>query len=206
MLQFPRKLLMRLIRSADGVKAFWAELKPCDHVVEMYEAEEDFVASLESYVHGGIAAGDNVILIATKAHLRALEHCLSKAGLDVRELRKQDRYIELDAEETLAKFMLNGWPDGKRFQEVVGGLLARAGMNGAKVRAFGEMVAILWAKKLYAATVQLEHLWQRLCGEKELSLLCAYPVSGPTDSAARSMREICEAHSHVITKFGLSPS
>ena len=197
---------MRLIRGVDGVKAFWAELKPCDHIVEMYEAEEEFVACLESYVRGGIAAGDSVVLIATKAHLKALEQRLAKAGLDLCEARKQDTYIELDAEETLAKFMVNGWPDEKRFQEVVGGLLARAGSNGGKVRAFGEMVAILWAKKLYAATVQLEHLWQRLCREKGLSLLCAYPVSGPTDSAARSMREICEAHTHVITKFGLSPS
>jgi hypothetical protein len=197
---------MRLIRGADGVKAFWAELKPCDHVVEMYEAEDEFVLSLESYVHGGIAAGENIVLIATPAHLEALEQRLLKAGLNLCEARAQDRYIELDAEETLARFMVNGWPDAKRFQEVIGGVLARASSNGARVRAFGEMVAILWAKKLYAATVQLEHLWQRLCGEKGLSLLCAYPVSGPTDSAARSMREICEAHSHVITRFGLSPS
>jgi hypothetical protein len=197
---------MRLIRSADTVQAFWAELKPCDHLVEMYEAEGDFLASLERYVHGGLAAGDSVVLIATQEHLRALEERLAKGGFDLNAARKQDKYIELDAEETLARFMVNGWPDEERFKHVVGGLLARASVDGTRVRAFGEMVAILWAKKLYAATVRLEHLWHRLCGEEGLSLLCAYPVSGPTDTPARSMREICEAHSHVITKFGLAPS
>jgi hypothetical protein len=197
---------MRLIRSADAGKAFWAELQPCDHMVDLYDAEGDFLASLESYVQGGLAAGDSLVLIATRAHLGALEQRLATGGVDLDAARKLDKYIELDAEETLAKFMVNGWPDEERFKAVVGGLLARAGGNGAKVRAFGEMVAILWAKKLYAATVRLEHLWHRLCGEKGLSLLCAYPVSGPTASMGRSMREICEAHSHVITKFGLAPS
>ena len=196
---------MRLIRSADAVQAFWAELKPCDHVVEMYEAEEDFLASLEQYVRGGLDAGDSVVLIATPAHLGALAQRLAQGGIELAAARENDRFIELDAEETLARFMVDGWPDEQRFRQVIGALLARAGAGGAPVRAFGEMVAILWAKKLYAATVRLEHLWQRLCGEEGISLLCAYPVSGPTDSTARSMREICQAHSHVITKLGLPP-
>jgi hypothetical protein len=196
---------MRLIRTGDDVKAFWAELKPCDHLVEMYEAEGDFLDSLETYVHGGLDAGDSVVLIATEEHLAALEDRLASKGVDLGPARKADRYIELDADETLAKFMVNGWPDEGRFKEVVAGLLARASANGGNVRAFGEMVAILWAKKLYAATVRLEHLWHRFCAEEGFSLLCAYPVSGPTSSTALSMREICQAHSHVITKTGVAP-
>ncbi|TFZ06587.1 hypothetical protein EZ313_08140 [Ramlibacter henchirensis] len=196
---------MRLMRSGDEVKAFWAELKPCDHLVEMYEAEGDFLDSLESYVHDGLVAGDSVVLIATEDHLGALEQRLAVSGVDLNAARKEDRYIELDAEETLAKFMVNGWPDEERFKRVVGDLLGRAGANGANVRAFGEMVAFLWAKKLYAATVRLEHLWHRFCAEEGFSLLCAYPVSGPTSSSAVSMREICQAHSHVITKSGVAP-
>jgi len=197
---------MKLMRSGDSLKAFWAELKPCDHLVEMYEAEEDFMDSLEGYVQRGLEAGDSIVLIATPDHLGKLARRLGNGGADLASAREQDRYIELDAEETLARFMVNGWPDEDRFKSVVGGLLARASANGAKVRAFGEMVAILWAKKLYAATVRLEHLWHRLCAQEGLSLLCAYPVSGPTGSSAQSMREICEAHSHVITRFGLAPT
>ena len=196
---------MNLIRTGDSVRSFWAELKPCDHLVEIYAVEADFLDSLESYVHGGLIAGDSVVLIATKDHLGALERRLAKVGADVEVARKDGRYIELDAEETLARFLVNGWPDEERFKRVIGEVLTRASGNGANVRAFGEMVAILWAKKLYAATVRLEHLWHRFCIEESFSLLCAYPVSGLTGSPGRSMREICEAHSHVITKFGLAP-
>ena len=199
-------MLMKLIRSGDGVKAFWAELKPCDHLVEMYEAEGDFLDSLEGYVHGGLVDGDSILMIATEDHLRALEQRLAVAGVDLAAVRSADRYIELSAEETLAKFMVDGWPDEERFRRVIGDLLARAHASGAKVRAFGEMVAILWAEKLYAATVRLEHLWHRFCAEEGFSLLCAYPVSGPTSSAARSMQEICQAHTHVITKSGVAPT
>lgn len=196
---------MRLMRSGDALKVFWGELKPCDHLVEMYESEEDFMHSLEAYVHGGLVAGDSVVLVATPVHLSGLGQRLDRFGVDLAKLRKADKYIELDAEETLDKFMVDGWPDEVRFKKVVGDVLARAGKGDARVRAFGEMVAILWSKKLYAATVRLEHLWHKFCSEEAFSLLCAYPVSGPTSSRVRSMREICEAHSHVITKFGLSP-
>ena len=197
---------MRLIRNGDAVRAFWAELRPCDHLVEIYEAEEDFLDSLETYVQGGLDAGESIVLIATADHLRALERRLSKGAVDLQEARRAGRYIEVDPEETLARFMVNGWPDEQRFKEVIGGLLARAHANGAKVRAFGEMVAFLWGRKLYAATVRLEHLWHRFCVEEGFSLLCAYPVSGPTSSLGRSMREICTVHSHVITKDGIVPA
>jgi hypothetical protein len=197
---------MRLIRSGDQVRAFWAELQPCDHLVEMYEAKGDFLDSLESYVRGGLLAGDGIVLIATPDHLSALGRRLANVDADLVAARKEDRYIELDADDTLATFMVNGWPDEERFKGVVDNLLARASLNGVKVRAFGEMVAILWAKKLYAATVRLEHLWHRLCAEQRFSLLCAYPVSGPTSSSAISMREICQAHTHVITKSGVGPA
>ncbi|MDB5897557.1 MAG: hypothetical protein JWP22_3795 [Ramlibacter sp.] len=197
---------MKLIKNGNGVQAFWAELRPCDHLVEMYEAEADFLDSLESFVHSGLVAGESIVLIATDDHRRALEQRLAKRGVDLVGARKTDRLIEVDAEETLARFLVNGWPDEDRFKEVVFRLLARAHVNGTKVRAFGEMVAILWGKKLYAATVRLEHLWTRFCAEEGFSLLCAYPVSGPTSSLGRSMREICDLHSHVITKHGVSPA
>lgn len=197
---------MKLIRNGKPVQSFWAELRPCDHLVEIYEAEDDFLGSLESYVHAGLEAGDSIILIATDDHLRRLEQRLVRQGVDVPAARRQGRYLVADAEETLAAFMVNGWPDEDLFKSTVLGLLDRAQGGRNRVRAFGEMVAILWGKKLYAATVRLEHLWHRLCAEEGLSLLCAYPVSGPTSSLARSMREICELHSHVITRHGVVPA
>ncbi len=56
--------------------------------------------------------------------------------------------------------------------------------DGRRVRAFGEMVAVLWDQGQNAATVRLEHLWHKLCPEeKDFSLFCTYPKAGFTDFA-----------------------
>jgi len=90
-----------------------------------------------------------------------------------------------------------------RFRQIVGGLLKRAGCGGRPVRAFGEMVALLWAEGHCGATVRLEYLWHRFCTEESFSLLCAYPRSGFTADGAESMRQICGAHTHVVAQGGI---
>lgn len=57
----------------------------------------------------------------------------------------EDRYIPLDAVETPAKFIVNGWPDNALFDKTVRELVSRARKDGRRVRMFGEMVAALWA-------------------------------------------------------------
>jgi hypothetical protein len=86
--------------------------------------------------------------------------------------------ISLDAEEMIRKFMANGWADDELFFQLVADILARATKNGRKVRAFGEMVTVMWAKGFYGAAVRLEHLWHRLCAENSFTLFCAYPKIG----------------------------
>jgi hypothetical protein len=66
------------------------------------------------------------------------------------------------------------------------------------MRAFGEMVAVLWAQGHMGATHRLEQLWEKICQKEGLSLFCAYPKSEFTQNPEASMKEICEAHSRVI--------
>jgi len=67
------------------------------------------------------------------------------------------------------------------------------------VRVFGEMVALLWAKGYPGATVHLEHLWSDFCKNVAFSLFCAYPKSGFTEGAAKSIVQICNSHAKVIS-------
>lgn len=177
---------------------FWGEVAPCEHLVQFYDDDQPFLDSLEGFVHGGIRAGDAVIVIATQNHREALERRLTAAGCDLRAARAKDQYISVDADNTLAMFMVNGWPQDGRFEQTVTQLIARARQNGRRVRAFGEMVAILWAQGHNGATVRLEHLWHALCKVQDFSLFCAYPRSGFTQDSAASIQEICAAHSRVI--------
>ena len=48
---------------------------------------------------------------------------------------------------------------------------------GRRLRAFGEMVALLAADGMADAAVRLEELWNRLAATHHFSLLCAYPTS-----------------------------
>ena len=62
----------------------------------------------------------------------------------------QGRYIALDAAETLAKIMVEGFPDAARFREVIGKLVIQAqneAGHASGVVAFGELVALLWRRK-----------------------------------------------------------
>jgi anti-sigma regulatory factor (Ser/Thr protein kinase) len=66
------------------------------------------------------------------------------------------------------------------------------------VRAFGEMVALLWAAGDVAGAIELEALWNDLAEVREFSLLCAYSMSalaGHDDLG--SVGRVCELHSSV---------
>jgi len=93
---------------------------------------------------------------------------------------------------------VNEWPDEKLFNEYVTKLITRAQKNNRKVRAFGEMVAILWEKGYSGATVQLEKLWNQLHQKDTFTLFCAYPRIGFTQDANDSIDTICSSHTKII--------
>ena len=181
-----------------GPEIFWGEVTPCEHLVQIYEDDDVFLDTLAGFAGGGIRSGDGVIIIATANHLEALGSRLTESGLDLAAAEAEDRYIPVDAEELLSRLVFRGWPDDYLFRQGVTELLARAGGGGRRVRAFGEMVAILWARGQNAATVRLEHLWQGICQNEGLSLFCAYPKSGFTQDANVSIQELCALHSRIV--------
>lgn len=178
---------------------FWGEIAPCEHVLQIYETNEAFLNTLGGFVGDGINSNDCSIVIATRAHLDSLESRLISHGVNVDSLISEDLYIPIDAEEALAVFMVNDWPDPELFFNMVSGLIQRGRLKNRNIRAFGEMVALLWAQGNNGATVQLEHLWNRYCSQQEITLFCAYPKSGFTDDAEQSINHICAAHSRIIS-------
>lgn len=183
------------------INAFWGEIAPCEHLVQVYESDKIFLDTLEGFACTGLHNGDSVITICTPEHRKAMDVRLRNQRFDLDKLRKTDHYIDLDVDETLNSFMVNGWPDEDKFNEVISALINRAqSYNNAprKVRAFGEMVAVLWNRGMNGATVQLENLWNELHGKSDFSLYCAYPKSGFTQSPNDAIDSICRTHSKVI--------
>ena len=181
-----------------NVDVFWGEIAPCEHIVQIYENDTVFLDALAGFIGGGINAGECVVLIATKEHLISINDRLISYGIKTDTLHEDDRLIALDAGEILAKFMVNGWPDEELFNQTVSSIIVRGTNRNRRIRAFGEMVAILWAQGLNGATVHLEHLWNKFCEEHKFSLFCAYPKTGFTQNINESILNICGCHNRVI--------
>jgi hypothetical protein len=179
-------------------RIFWGEMAPCEHLMQVYGDEDVFLDSLTGFVGGGLREGESAIVLATAPHLHALEKRLRADGIDVDRARWEDRYVALLAEETLGKFMVDGWPDDERFLATMGELLERTRRHGRTVRAFGELVAVLWSRGMCAATVRLELLWAKLVQEERFALFCAYPKAGFTEHPEAYIRQLCTAHSRTI--------
>jgi hypothetical protein len=183
---------------SSGSPVFWGEIAPCEHIAQFYEDDGVLLDTLAGFVGGGLKSGESAIVLATAKHLEVLEERLADSGLDVAAARAQDHYISMIAEEALGEFMVNQWPDDKRFTEFVTELIARAHANGRRVRAFGELVALLWARGDVAATIRLEFLWHQLCHTQAFSLFCAYPKTGFTEDPLDSLHVIRATHSRII--------
>jgi hypothetical protein len=177
---------------------FWGEIAPCDHVVQIYENDGVFLDALTGFVGGGINAGECVIVIATNSHLEALNARLLSYGISIHTLIDDDRYIPLDAEEILSGFMVNGWPEEELFMNTVSSLIRRGQSKQRRIRAFGEMVALLWAQGMNGATVRLEYLWNKFCEQNQFCLFCAYPKTGFTQDINESIMSICGCHTKMI--------
>ena len=178
---------------------FWGEVAPSDHILQIYDSEDVFIDTLSGFVGNGINAGDCCIVIATRAHLHALNRRLTIYGIRVDTLVDDHRYVLLDAEETLAKFMVNGWPDQKLFMQVFSDLLCDCRKNNRRIRAFGEMVVLLWEQGYKGATVELEHLWNKLAEKETFCLFCAYPKQSFSDDSKSASLHICNHHAKIIS-------
>ncbi len=172
-----------------------------EHFVQFYDEDEFLLDEVSGFLNAGLQAGSVGLVIATPQHREGLD--LRLEGL----ARDQSRYVALDAASTLSKFMVDGYPDAQRFENVIGGALKRASKNGTRhVHAFGEMVSLLWADGNHEAAVRLEELWNALAASHAFSLLCAYPMAGFHDAEhGSSFLHICDTHSQVrpAESFGM---
>jgi PAS domain S-box-containing protein len=165
-----------------------------DHLLQLYEDDRFLVERVARHLAEGAALGEPAVVIATPAHRAALAG-LAPAGV---------RF--LDAADTLAQFMADGTPDPARFEAVVGGVVRELGAGGRRVRAFGEMVALLWADGRSEAALALEELWNGLGQRHQILLLCAYPMDafGGASQAAAFLR-VCAAHGETRPSEAFPP-
>lgn len=178
-----------------------AEQESCSstHFVRFYQDDVTLLTEVAEFIHQGMWGGGKAIVIATSEHASALQQqLLGLASLKGQRQWSPDHLIVLDAAETLARFMVDDWPEEKLFSSTVGRVVRAACASGNTVHAFGEMVALLCSRGLYDAAVRLEELWNGLARECSFELFCAYPWQQfSTAEQAAAFQRICFAHDHV---------
>jgi PAS domain S-box-containing protein len=170
-------------------------------MVQFYEDETFLVAAVADFLAHGLALGQPLLVIATAPHVAELLARLRARGFDIDTAVMNGRVTILDARETLATFMVDSLPDATRFSAWIGHALRKSDRTGERgcVRAYGEMVDLLWKDGNVTAAVRLEELWNDLAVQHSFSLLCTYAMDNFSRADHHgSFSAICRQHAHVF--------
>jgi hypothetical protein len=171
------------------------------HAVRFYEDDRSLCRIVSGFITEGLALQQPALVIATQPHIDAIVKNLADASVDVEQLRKDGELLLIDARQTLATFMVNGQPDPDFFTASATRALEQlARGRSTTIRAYGEMVDVLWKDGMTAAAIKLEMLWNRLANTHDFSLLCGYAMGQFYKDA--SIDDVCRHHTHVVSASG----
>lgn len=172
------------------------------HLVQLYKADEQALATnVARYLRAGQKRGDGLLVIATPQNIERFRIELDKQGADVDTLVRDGHFAFFDAEQTLSRFMRGGQPDWPLFESVIGTAMrgVRRQVDFAGLRAYGEMVGILWNARQYSAAIRLEQFWNRLLSRSTFSLFCGYAIDVfGKDFEIGSLDALLCAHTHLV--------
>ena len=172
------------------------------HAVKFYDTQASLCRTVAEFIGASLSAGQPALIIATAKHSAAILEQLDVQGLDSRRLQREGLLLSLDADETLALFMVEDMPHPTLFSDVTLSALAQLchGSTDCTVRAYGEMVDVLWKRGQDVAAIRLEMLWNKLASTNDFSLLCGYSMGNFYKDAGRSA--IHHQHTHVLSGEG----
>ncbi|HEX2600887.1 MAG TPA: MEDS domain-containing protein [Gemmatimonadaceae bacterium] len=167
------------------------------HDVQFYKTDDYLIESVVGFLGDGIRAGQPIIVIATEPHRRALVETLRSRGLDPDKLYSGQLSVWLDARETLNAFMEGSKPSRELFYATVGSVFERLLEKRyyLVVRAYGEMVDLLYKDGNSEGALAVEDLWNELANHYKYSLLCGYCVDNFLHEAGvEGFRRVCDHH------------
>jgi hypothetical protein len=176
------------------------EIASENHVVQFYGDDAELVAGVAPYLAAAVRSGEVAVVIATAAHRHVFESALAAEGIDVGHAKASGGLLTRDAADTLARIVDHtGAIDAAAFRTEIGALVRAALQSGRPVRAYGEMVALLWGAGEVLGAIELERLWNELGRELSFSLFCSYHSDAVTATEdADALHRICHQHSVVL--------
>ena len=169
------------------------------HIIQLYKDEQQMTQMVGNFGLDGLKADEAVIIIATAAHLENLKTYMQSQNKDLSKFVKRGQLLLMDAAQTLSLFLVNGLPDAEKFKNTLGKVALEKQKSFGKLRAFGEMVGILWDEGNHQGTIKLEEIWHDFIHEHQFNLLCGYSDSQFANADYRNhFDRICASHTHVV--------
>lgn len=191
---------MELISKKIGeFKTQSALLTPLTHICEFYPTAADRIRSVCQFIVPGLIQGEAAVVIATFENLEMLKSSLILYAIDLNDVIESGQLILLDAHKTLEKFIRNDFIDYFLFFNLVNDLLGNVQENFSKIRAYGEMVDILYKTRNINLTLELESLWSEVSLQYKFSLLCGYTADNFRGHHYH-IKQICTSHTHLVSK------
>ncbi|MGE0547162.1 MAG: MEDS domain-containing protein [Kofleriaceae bacterium] len=156
---------------------------PVEHsqhlIVQFYEDEDILYDNVSRFLAAGLQEDEPAIVIATQGHCEALLTRLAQLDVDVERARSTGQLSVIDAREALVQFMVGDSPDWQKFSDYLAGVIHRSldGRSARRVRAWGEMVDLLWRDGNRQGAVRVEEYWNDLATRYPASILCAYVMA-----------------------------
>jgi DNA-binding NarL/FixJ family response regulator len=175
------------------------------HDVGFYSDDTRLLDDVTQFVGAALKAGNAAVVVATESHRQSLLPSFEAHGLDIGTFIAQERYVSLDAADTLSAVMLNGMPDPDRFLNLFGNLIVTVSTAAtdklARVAIFGECVHLLWAQGNSEAAIQFEKLGNQLATKYGVDILCGYSLgSVEVGMEDHIFQQICAEHSAVYSQ------
>ena len=189
------------VRKCDPWEQVVADAAPHDHIVQLYQDQDFLNSAVCRYIGAGLTNGDRIILFPTLTHWKQFRQRLEAEGVDLHAARERGQLTVVDANELLPRFMRDAMPDPQVFNAVIGDVFgeARAGASYQKLRAWGELVDILWERGDVAASMNLEDLFDQLNKRIGIAMFCSYLTDNFNgDVHAHMLPRLGTNHSHLI--------
>lgn len=177
----------------------WADAlrNPQRHTAQLYTSVAFLGEAVGVFLAEGARRGESGIVIATPEHAAEIRGGMVKHGAQPDELVATGRLVIHDARTMLSTVMTDGRLDPGRVTDEVTKMLLEGAEQDVSLRAYGELVMLLWREGNAAAAIELEQLWNKLIVDQRIAVLCGYHADGIAGWYP-AFGDICREHVQVL--------
>lgn len=169
-----------------------------NHWVQFYTDETFLTDAVRRFAIKGLQDGEAVVVAATAEHVESLTRSFQHAGFAAADFLASGQLTYVDAHAALHQITVHHWPDLRRFEQVLGGLIAEKTAKFGRLSLYGELVNVLWQGGFVRSAARLEEMWNGLLKKHRFRLFCGYKIDLlDPHSNSETLEEICHSHAQV---------